>query len=182
MLRQGESGGRLGWAAIGLLCFFASACSGLPTVKPRADAERAQVERLVRGWLLAWENGDRELLRSTLHPQILFAYPAIRTDYAGTLASFDEFHRDFTGTRVYVHQIQVDGNRFTAEYQFATTRKSSGRRQATGTIAIGEVQDGRLRLVKEYVDGRVSRMQEAGELPLDEGEEPFPWPRKPATP
>jgi hypothetical protein len=34
---------------------------------------------------------------------------------------------------------------------------------------------------KEYLDGRVSRQQAAGELPVDENAEPFPWPDTPAS-
>ena len=33
----------------------------------------------------------------------------------------------------------------------------------------------------EYLDGRVSRQQAAGELPVDENAEPFPWPDTPAS-
>lgn len=181
MTTRGESMSRLKLGALCVLCMLAVACAR--PLEREHPAPRARVEELVRNWLRAWENGDRDLLKSTLHTQILFAYPSVRADEARTLASFDEFHRDFIDTRVYLHQIQVDGNRFTVEYQFATTRKSSGKRQAVGTVAIGEVRDGRIVLVKEYVDGRVSRMQEAGQLPLGEGEEPFPWPRQePAAP
>jgi hypothetical protein len=38
------------------------------------------------------------------------------------------------------------------------------------------VKDGKLVLWKEYLDGRVTKMQRDGELPVDEGEPPFPWP------
>ena len=48
-------------------------------------------------------------------------------------------------------------------------------------IAIGFGEDGKIRVIKEYLDGRVSRLQEAGELPLDEGKEPFPWPNNPES-
>jgi ketosteroid isomerase-like protein len=165
-----------GWLAVAL----AALALGMPALAGASEGpSRAQVEKLVVDWLKAWENGDLNLLESTLHPQILFAYPAVRTDYAGTVREFEIFHRDFRDTKVYVHQILVDGARFAAEYQFATTRNSNGRRQAAGTIAIGTVRDGRIDLVKEYVDGRVSRMQEKGELPLDEASEPFPWPLVP---
>ncbi|MEJ1965494.1 MAG: nuclear transport factor 2 family protein [Gammaproteobacteria bacterium] len=176
MTTRGECGARLKWGALCVLCLLATACAWPLEREP--PVPRARVEELARNWLRAWESGDRELLRSTLHPQMLFAYPSVRADAARTLASFDEFHRDFTDTRVYLHQIQVDGNRFTVEYQFATTRRSNNKRQAVGTVALGEVRDDRIVLVKEYVDGRVSRMQEAGQLPLAEGEEPFPWPRQ----
>lgn len=34
-------------------------------------------------------------------------------------------------------------------------------------------------LWKEYLDGRVSKLQMEGDLPIDEGETPFPWPPEP---
>jgi hypothetical protein len=147
-----------------------------PAAAPAKQPERAEVEKLVRAWLRSWEVNDEPLFRSIIHPKIMFAYPGRREDHAAAIASYAEFHRDFENTRIYLHQILVEGNRFMAEYQFASTRKANGKRQAAGTIAIGEVQDGRLIVVKEYLDGRVSRMQEAGQLPVDEGAEPFPWP------
>jgi limonene-1,2-epoxide hydrolase len=140
---------------------------------------RASVERLVRDWLRAWEVNDQRLFRSIIHPKLMFAYPGKREDHAAAIASYAEFHQSFKDTRVYIHQILVDGNRFMVEYQFASTRKANSKRQAAGTIGIGEVRDGRLFIVKEYLDGRVSRMQEAGQLPIDEGAEPFPWPLVP---
>jgi len=140
---------------------------------------RAKVERLVRDWLHVWEVNDETLFRSIIHPDLMFAYPGKREDRTAALASYAEFHHSFENTRVYIHQILVDGNRFMVEYQFASTRKATGKRQAAGTIAIGEIRDGRLFIVKEYLDGRVSRMQEAGQLPVDEGAEPFPWPLVP---
>lgn len=140
---------------------------------------RANVERLVRDWLRVWEVNDERLFRSIIHPDLMFAYPGRREDHTAALASYAEFHQSFENTRVYIHQILVDGNRFMVEYQFASTRRATGKRQAAGTIAIGEVRDGRLFIVKEYLDGRVSRMQEAGQLPIDEGAEPFPWPLVP---
>jgi ketosteroid isomerase-like protein len=144
-----------------------------------SKTSRAVVERLVRDWLRSWEVSDEKLFRSIIHPDIVFAYPGKREDHAAALASYAEFHQSFEKTRVYIHQMLVDGNRFMVEYQFASTRKATGKRQAAGTIAIGEVRDGRLFIVKEYLDGRVSRMQEAGQLPVDEGAEPYPWPLVP---
>lgn len=76
-----------------------------------------------------------------------------------------------------MHWILVDGSRFAAEYQFATTSCKNGKRTVGSTAVIGEVRDGKIVLLKEYTDGRVTRMQEAGELPLDEGDEPYPWPK-----
>ena len=41
---------------------------------------------------------------------------------------------------------------------------------------IGRVHDGRIILWKEYLDGRVPVLQREGQLHLEEGHEPFPWP------
>ena len=40
------------------------------------------------------------------------------------------------------------------------------------------VKDGKIILWKEYLDGRVKKLQASGELELEEGLEPFPWPKK----
>jgi len=56
---------------------------------------------------------------------------------------------------------------------------ATGARTAVGDAIIGAVRDGRIVLWKEYLDGRIFALQRDGTLPLDEGEEPFPWPRVP---
>jgi ketosteroid isomerase-like protein len=141
-----------------------------------AGGSDAEIEALVRRSLMSWETGVEEDFTATAHPELVFAFPGARTDAEGALRVFRFWKENFRDTRVYVHRILVDGDRFSAEYQFATTHKASGRRTVAGTVAVGEVRDGRIVLLKEYVDGRVSRLQEEGKLPLDEGQEPFPWP------
>ena len=134
------------------------------------------IESLVIESLESWESGDEAAFMSTAHPELLFAFPGERTDVQGALNVFRYWQTNFEDTRVYVYWVLVDGDRFAAEYQFASTKKSNGKRTAAGTVAIGRVQDGKIILLKEYTDGRMSRLQEAGELPLEEGETPFPWP------
>ena len=137
----------------------------------------SDIEALVIASLESWESGDEAVFMSTAHPDLLFAFPGERTDANGALNVFRFWQANFEDTRIYVNWVLVDGDRFAVEYQFATTKLSNGKRTAVGTVAIGRVQDGKIVLLKEYTDGRASRMQEAGELPLDEGETPFPWPR-----
>jgi ketosteroid isomerase-like protein len=149
---------------------------GHAVIGAEEDTSREAVRTLVENSLRAWEIGSEELLLSTVHPDLEFAFPSTRTDAAGALRVFRYWNQHFENTKVYIHWILVDGNQFAAEYQFATTEKATGQRTAAGTVAIGQVRDGRIILLKEYVDGRVSRMQNAGELPLGEGEEPYPWP------
>ena len=138
--------------------------------------ERPAVEKLIRDQLNAWSQEDEELFLSTVHPDIVFAYPGARLDKKGTLELFRYWADNYSDTRIYFHNIIIEGNHFSVEYQFATTRDRDGARSASGTLTTGQVADGKLILWKEYLDGRVSRMQMNGELPLDEGETPFPWP------
>jgi ketosteroid isomerase-like protein len=154
-------------------------CLGWITADAAASdiASRVEIEQLVRRSLLAWESGDEREFLDTAHPGILFAFPGERTDAAGALGVFRYWREHYRDTRVYLHWMLVEGSRFAVEYQFATTNNETGKRTAMGTVAIGEVREGRIALLKEYTDGRVSRLQEAGEIPLEEGEEPFPWPR-----
>lgn len=155
-----------------LVCAITAAgCVVLGCSNPTGD-----IEALVVASLESWESGDEAVFLSTAHPDLLFAFPGERTDAQGALNVFRYWQTNFEDTRVYVNWVLVDGDRFAAEYQFATTKISNGRRSAVGTVAIGRVRDGKIVLLKEYTDGRASRMQEAGELPLDEGEIPFPWP------
>ena len=156
-----------------LLCAIVASLGGLVS---GCSSPADEIEALVVASLESWESGDEAVFMSTAHPDLLFAFPGERTDARGALNVFRYWQTHFEDTRVYVHWVLVDGDRFAVEYQFASTKKSNGRRTATGTVAIGSVQDGKIILLKEYTDGRASRMQEAGELPLDEGETPFPWP------
>lgn len=143
-------------------------------------ASRDAVEALVHAHARAWMTGDTALMRSIVHEDALFAYPRRRVDRDTWIRELAAFHEQNVETRVYVHRVLVDGEAFAVEWQFATTDRESGERTAVGDAIIGEVRDGRIVLWKEYLDGRVFALQRAGELPLDEGEEPFPWPRVPA--
>ena len=144
----------------------------------QAASERA-VEGLVRDHARAWMTGDTALLRSILHEEALLAYPRRRVDRDTWVAELAAFHEKNVDTRIYVHRIIVDGDTFAVEWQFATTDRATGERTAVGDAVIGEVRDGRIALWKEYLDGRLFALQRSGALPLDEGLEPFPWPKTP---
>ncbi len=150
---------------------------GAETPAPTRAEVRALVERQAR----SWETGDEAEFTGTLHADIVFAYPGKRLDGAGSLKMFREWKRDFRDTKLRVRRLLIDGAQFTVEYMFATTNIANGKRTASGTVAIGEVRDGKILVWKEYLDGRVSRQQTAGELPVDEDAEPFPWPDTPAS-
>jgi ketosteroid isomerase-like protein len=155
---------------------LAAAFAAEPPPPPRA-AVLALIEQQAR----AWETGDEAAFLATLHPDAVFAYPGKRLDRAGVLVTFRAWSRDFRDTKLRVHRVVIDGANFSVEYTFATTNVATGKRTAGGTVAVGEVRDGKLRVWKEYLDGRVSRAQAKDELPVDELAEPFPWPDTPES-
>lgn len=163
---------------ISIICFFIFIFPQIvfPSGNSK-DSAKINIESVVRNSILSWETGDEEIFIATSHPDLLFAFPGERTDIKGALNVYRYWQTHYENTKVYINWVLVDGNRFAMEYQFASTRKSDSKRTAMGTVAIGRVEDGKIILLKEYTDGRASRLQEAGELPLEEGEEPFPWPR-----
>ena len=126
----------------------------------------------------AWETGNAELLDSILHKDVIFAYPGRRLNKEETLKDFLDYNMSFTNTKIYINKIIVDGEDLAVEWQFASTSIKTGNRTAVSDAIIGKVKDGKIIVWKEYLDGRVSRMQSNGTLSLEEGEEPFPWPKK----
>ncbi len=134
------------------------------------------IEQLVRDHAYAWETGDLELLKETIHEDIIFAYPGRRLDYGALIEDFEYYRDNFSDTKVYINTIIQDGNNVAVEWQFAYTDNATGKRLSVSDGIIGEVMDGKIVLWKEYLDGRVSRMQQVDALPLEEGQESFPSP------
>lgn len=159
------------------LVFFLCSAGVFAVEPPARELVASLIERQAR----SWETGDEAEFLDTLHADIVFAYPGKRLDLAGALQVFREWKRDFKDTELKVHRTVIDGASFSVEYVFATTRVETGARTASGTVAVGEVREGKLWVWKEYLDGRVSRLQAAGELPVDEAAEPFPWPDTPES-
>lgn len=145
------------------------------------NLDREAIAKLVYDQLRSWETEDEALFLSTVHDDIVFAYPGQRLDKAGALDIFRFWAENFSDTRVRIHRLIIEPPYASVEYQFATTRDRDGVRTATGTVTVGEIVDGKIKVWKEYLDGRVSRMQAKGELPVDEGAEPFPWPEVSTT-
>ncbi len=148
---------------------FLSACS---------SQDDQKIEQMVRDHARAWETGDKELLDSLLHEDVVFAYPGRRLDKNETLEDLDYFASHFNDTKVYINKIIVDGEDIAVEWQFATTNIETGKRQVVSDAVIAEVNDGKFIVWKEYLDGRVKLLQESEQLYLEEGHEPYPWPMK----
>lgn len=139
---------------------------------------KAVVEEMVRNHARAWETGDEELLSSLLHEDIVFAYPGRRLNKEQTLEDMRFFRDAYENTKVYINTVVIDGDNVAVEWQFATTKKETGKREVVSDAIIGKIKDGQFVVWKEYLDGRVKGLQAEGTLLLEEGEEPFPWPRK----
>ena len=141
-------------------------------------SKNEEIKGLVYKHAKAWESSDYELFESILHDELIFAYPSRRINKNETLKDFIDYHKSFNNTKIYINKIIVDGNDVAIEWQFASTNKNTGNRTAVSDAIIGKVKDGKIIIWKEYLDGRVSRLQAAGNLSLEEGKEPFPWPKK----
>lgn len=157
-------------ALYGVVAALLTACADT------GDEASAAVERLVRRHAAAWETGDTALLRSLFHEDAVVAYPGRRLDRDGWVRDLASFAAEHVDTRIYVHRVLVDGSGFAVEWQFATTERATGARTAVSDAILGRVREGAIVEWKEYLDGRVATLQRQGELPLEEGAEPFPWP------
>lgn len=143
-----------------------------------ADRNDEFIINLVHQHAKAWETGDYELLDSILHEDLVFAYPGRRLNKSETLKDLIDYNASFKNTKIYINKIIIDGNDMAVEWQFASTNKKTGNRTAVSDAIIGKVKNGKITVWKEYLDGRVSRMQANGTLELEEGQEPFPWPKR----
>lgn len=153
-------------------------CGALIATDLAESSYENKVRKMVEDHARAWETGDEELLSSLLHEEAVFAYPGRRLSKEETLEDLRFFRDNYTDTKVYIHNIVIEGDIVAVEWQFATTKKETGTREVVSDAIIGELKDGKFIVWKEYLDGRVKGLQAEGKLYLEEGEEPFPWPLK----
>ncbi|TAJ13349.1 nuclear transport factor 2 family protein [Patescibacteria group bacterium] len=163
---------------IGAVIIVISVIAGFYANNQFVAAKEKKIEKMVYEHARAWETGDEELLASLLHKDAVFAYPGRRLNKDETLEDLRFFRDAYMETKVYIHTIAIDGDDVAVEWQFATTKKETGKREVVSDAIIGKVKDGSFIVWKEYLDGRVKGLQAEGKLELEEGEEPFPWPQK----
>ena len=145
---------------------------------PACDTGNNHVKNLVLLHKDAWEKNDYKLFESIMDENLTFAYPGRVMGKKETLKDFENYQKSFKDTKIYINKVVVDGNDFAVEWQFASTNIKTGNRTSVSDAIIGKVDGNKIMVWKEYLDGRVSRMQANGSLSLDEGLEPFPWPTK----
>ncbi|MEH3106933.1 MAG: nuclear transport factor 2 family protein [Sphingomonas fennica] len=148
----------------------------------RAGSVRGRYQRLVLDLAGVWAGCDAGLMRRTLSPDVDFSYPGRRVrGIEAALADLAAFCAVATDRSVYFPKdafyIDEKAGRIAAEVQFRTTEK--GERQVVNDVWIATVKDGRIAIIKEYLDGRVRRLQAEGVLGYDEGAAFLtPWPAK----
>ena len=142
------------------------------------QTDKETIVKMVQQHADAWADGDVVLLNGLLHDDVVFAYPGRRLNKQQTIEDLLYFKDHFKDTKVYIKEIIIDGDNVAVEWQFATTKTETGKRQVVSDAIIGKVKDGKFIVWKEYLDGRVKLLQASGELFLEEGEEPYPWPLK----
>ncbi len=142
---------------------------------------RAAYQQRMIDMAAVWAGCDPALMRRTLSADVDFSYPTNRVigieAAVADLAAFCAVARDrsiyFPADAFY---IDLRNRRIAAEVQFRVTQ--DGRRQVVNDVWIATIdRDGRIAVLKEYLDGRVRHLQADGVLTYG-ADAPFltPWP------
>ena len=146
------------------------------------DPDRAEMEGLVLDLASSWAACNPELMEATVTEDVAFSYPT--TSYTGRdtmledLAAFCDMAKD---TSIYLPAdaffVDTETGRIAAELQFRTFQRGS--RQVVNDVWVAHVADGKISVIKEYLDGRVKDLQALGVLQLAESPEVLtPWPAR----
>ncbi|WP_210245238.1 nuclear transport factor 2 family protein [Martelella alba] len=172
--------------AMGLVAANASAEEIRPGVTfagtVSTDPARAEMENLVLDLASSWAACDKALMENAVAEDVAFSYPT--TSYTGKdkmladLAAFCDAAKD---TSIYLPAdaffVDTETGRIAAELQFRTFQR--GNRQVVNDVWVAHVTDGKITVIKEYLDGRVKDLQALGVLQLEESPETLsPWPAR----
>lgn len=145
---------------------------------------RAQMQNLVFDVASAWANCDQQAMKNAVAETVDFSYPTSRVQgMDAILADLDAFCKNASDTSIYFPAdaffIDETAGRIAAEVQFRTFQR--GNRQVVNDVWVAHVKDGRITVIKEYLDGRVKDLQALGVLELEEDPEMLtPWPPRTA--
>ncbi|QPB44460.1 hypothetical protein [Medusavirus stheno T3] len=140
------------------------------------------IRNLVLKHANAWATPCRESFAQVLHPDVLFAYPTTKLDYASAMADFDTFVEYYTNTTVTIPRdgiiIDWKTGHVSVHWKFSTYSRGTGVRQVVNDACLGIVKDGKFVQWMEFLDGRVKTMQAAGVLSYEDGPDGVmkPWP------
>lgn len=153
------------------------------TLSP-AGSPRGKVEALVLDLASAWAACNPALMKTVLADDVEFAYPTTRVvGLDKVLADLDLFCKSAKDTSIYLpadaFYIDLDSGRVAAELQFRTFQR--GARQSVNDVWVATVKNGKIAVIKEYLDGRVKNLQAQGVLELEESPATLaPWPARTA--
>lgn len=143
-------------------------------------SERAVYQKLIFDLASVWANCDAALMREIMTEDVDFSYPSKRhRGREAALADLAGFCEVATDRSIYfpadAFYIDTANSRVAAEVQFRITQ--GGQRQVVNDVWIATVRDGKIAVIKEYLDGRVRHLQAEGVLTYGE-DAPFltPWP------
>lgn len=149
------------------------------------DTPRGALQWAMLDMAKAWADCDPVLMGELIADDIDFSFPTTRL--RGRDAVLDDLAA-YCGDRAEnppeavsfylpddAFYVDVARQRVAVEIQFRERR--GGRRQVTNDVWIATLEDGRFRILKEYLDGRVRDLQSAGVLTYDSDAEFLtPWP------
>jgi len=150
---------------------------------PEAEGTpRAQMQSLIFDVASGWANCDREAMRNAMAEDVDFSYPTNRVvGLDNVMADLEAFCNNAKDTSIYfpadAFYIDEVSGRVAAEVQFRTFQR--GNRQVVNDVWIASVKDGKITVIKEYLDGRVKDLQALGVLQLEESPDFLtPWPSR----
>lgn len=138
------------------------------------------MENLFFDLATAWADCNAEAMKGAVAEDVKFSYPT--TAYEGLetmLADLESFCGAATDVSIYFPEdafyIDTQTGRIAAELQFRAFQR--GAKQVVNDVWVGTAEDGKLTVVKEYLDGRVKDLQKLGVLQLEESPAFLtPWP------
>ncbi|WP_206524648.1 MULTISPECIES: nuclear transport factor 2 family protein [unclassified Devosia] len=151
------------------------------TIESEGSA-RAQMQALMLDLASSWATCDTDLMRATLAEDVDFSYPTSRVlGIDAAVADLELFCGQAEDTSFFLpadaFYIDAEANRVAMEIQFRTIQRGS--RQVVNDVWIATVVDGKVAVLKEYLDGRVKNLQAQGVLEYEESPEFLtPWPTR----
>lgn len=145
---------------------------------------RAVMQNLIFDIASGWVNCDRDAMTNAMAENVDFSYPTNRViGRNAVLADLDAFCGNASDTSIYfppdAFYLDEAAGRVAAEVQFRTFQRGS--RQVVNDVWIATVADGKITVIKEYLDGRVKDLQALGVLEREESPEFLtPWPPRTA--
>lgn len=145
-----------------------------------AGSTRGRYQALILDLAAVWASCDKDLMRRTLSADVDFSYPGRRIHGIDTaLEDLAGFCAVATDRSIYFPKdafyIDPANGRIAAEVQFRVTQ--NGQKQVVNDVWVATVRNGRIAVIKEYLDGRVRHLQADGTLTYGEDAEFLtPWP------